>query len=103
MAPPTSRAELAAKISAVMLVLGILNWSWGYYDLLRLVVCATAAYLAWQAKQQKSERRMWIMAVIAILYNPIAPVHFERGVWMLLNLAAAAVFWIAATNPRRLL
>ena len=101
MAAKEQKFSIPAKIAAGMLVLGILDWSWGYYDLMRLIVCGAAAYVAWCAKQQKGERLFWIMVVVAIIYNPISPVHFERALWVALNLATAAAFWLAATNPKR--
>ncbi len=103
-APKMPTIAVPAKISAAMLLLGVFpSWSYGYYDLLRLVVCGSAAYIAWFAKQQKSERLLWIMGFVAVLYNPFAPIDLNRGLWSLLNLAAAAVFWIAATDLKRIL
>ena len=101
MADKGQKFAIPAKVAAGMLVLGIFDWLWGYYDLMRLIVCGAAGYIAWCVKQQKGERLFWVMVVVAIIYNPIAPVHFERTLWILLNLASATAFWIAATNPKR--
>ena len=103
-APKIPTIAVPAKISAAMLLLGVFpSWSYGYYDLLRLVVCGSAGYIAWFAKQQKSERLLWIMGFVAVLYNPFVPVYLDRGLWSLLNLAGAAVFWITATDPKRMM
>ncbi len=100
----SSNVTIAAKVSAAMLVLAVFpTWSIGYYDLLRLVVCLSAVYIALYAKRvAKSDRLLWIMIVIALLYNPISPIYVNRGLWSLLHLVAAAVFWITATSPKRL-
>ncbi len=92
-----------AKVSAVLLALTLLpSWSYGYYQLLRIIVCASAAYVAWDANREKRERLMWIMVVLAILYNPVSPIYLDSSVRLLINMAAAAVFWVAATNPKRI-
>jgi len=104
MASDGPKITVPAKVSAALPLLAVFpSWSYGYYDLLRLVVCASAAYVAWYAKSQKGDRLLWIMVFLAMLYNPFMPVYLDRGLWSLLNLVAAAVFWIAATNPKRIL
>jgi len=103
MAPEALKIAIPAKVAAVLLVVAVVQWSWDYYDILRLAVCGIAGYTAWWAKQQKSDRLLWIMVAVAAVYNPIAPVHFERNVWILLHLGSAALFWLVATKPKRLL
>ncbi len=101
MVPDEKKIGIPAKVAAVMLVIGVLTWSWDYYDLLRVVVCACAAYVAWFARLRKNEPLFWVMLVCAIIYNPVAVLHFSHSVWILLNLASAAAFWVAATDPKR--
>jgi len=42
----------------------------------------------------------WIFAVLAVLFNPIAPVHLQRATWqvvdagaIIVTVLAAATFW----------
>lgn len=104
MAGEDSQLTVPAKVSAAMLVLAIFpRWSYGYQNLLRMVVCLSAAYIALYAKRKlKSDRLLWIMVFLALLYNPVAPVYLDGGFQSLLHLAAAVVFWLAATNTKRL-
>ena len=83
---------------AVALVGALAHWPYGYYQLLRWIVCAGAAFLAWRASQDG--RTWWILGFVglALLFNPISVVHFRRGEWAWIDLLTAAVFLVF---PRR--
>ncbi|MBR7619984.1 hypothetical protein JKL49_11350 [Phenylobacterium sp. 20VBR1] len=79
-------------------------WPYGFYMLMRLVVCGAAAYLAYSILQRGAARWLgWAFVALAILYNPVFKVHFERETWVLINLASAFPFGIAGWmgRPRR--
>ena len=78
--------------SAIMLLLAILPLPYGYYTLLRLIVCGTAIYLAWFTKLINKMGWMWCMSFIAILFNPFIPIRFDRELWVLLDVVVAVVF-----------
>lgn len=81
--------------SVVMLFLAIPPiWPYGYFQLLRWVVTATAVYNGYLA--HKADSRAWTLAmgVIAILFNPIAPIFLAKGVWVFLDIGVAVVFLI---------
>ena len=67
--------------SIALLVLAVVNrWPYGFYTLLRLVVCASAIFLAVQAQELAKNQWAWIMGAIAILFNPMAPLLRVRPV-----------------------
>jgi hypothetical protein len=77
-----------------MLVLALGRWPYGYYMLLRVVVAATALLLAGLIYQQAKSFTLWLglFLIVAIVFNPIVPLHLTRGVWSILNVLAAAIF-----------
>jgi len=81
-------------IPAGMLVLAIGRWPYGYYTLLRVVVLAGGLLLAALIYQRMKTFTIWIglFLIVAIVFNPIVPLHLTRGVWSILNLAGAALF-----------
>ena len=79
-------------ISIVMLLVAILPMPYGYYTLVRLVVCGTAIYLTWFAKTINRQGWMWIMGFITLLFNPLIPIYLDRGTWSLVDLAVVVVF-----------
>jgi hypothetical protein len=81
-------------IPAAMLVLALGRWPCGYYMLLRVVVVAAALLLAGLIYQQAKSNTVWfgLFLIVAIVFNPIVPLHLTRGVWSILNVAAAVTF-----------
>jgi hypothetical protein len=81
-------------IPAGMLILAIGRWPYGYYMLLRVVVSAAALLLATLIYQHAKSFTMWVglFLIVAIVFNPIVPLHLTRAVWSILNLAGAALF-----------
>jgi len=77
-----------------MLLLAIAPLPYGYYTFLRLVVMLGAAAIAWQAYQQKQSANAEAISfgLLALLFNPIIPVHLTRELWMFIDLGAAALF-----------
>jgi hypothetical protein len=63
----------------------------GYYTLLRWVCCAVFAYLALQAFAWEKHGWSWVLRVMAVLYNPIIPVHLSRDTWTTINVIAIGV------------
>ena len=70
------------------------RWPYSFYVLMRLVVCGSAAYLALGAYRDKSQSWMWIMGAVALLFNPLVPVHMSRHDWQRLDVVGAFVFAI---------
>lgn len=63
------------------------------YLLSRWVICAAGIY---GAVNLKSPWR-WALAVVAVLFNPIASIHLGPDLWIFADGAAAAVFFISAS------
>lgn len=78
--------------AAVMLLLALIPLPYGFYHLVRLVVCIASGFLAWQLFQTKRHGWMIVMGILAILFNPISPIFLTREFWMLLDLVAANLF-----------
>ena len=53
------------------------------------VSCAMAAYKVFQGRNFGFHG--WACVAIAGLYNPMVPIYLKRGVWMVLDLVAAAL------------
>lgn len=79
---------------AVLLVAALLPWPYGYYGLLRLVVFAVGTWIAYEQWRFDDAVSGWVVAFggVALLYNPIMPVHLTREIWSVLNVATAVLF-----------
>jgi hypothetical protein len=80
-------------VVAALLVSAVAHWPYGYYELLRWVVCAGAVWLAVLDYREGSKATAWVivLGLVAILFNPIAPVYLSRKAWFFLDLLAAAI------------
>lgn len=89
------------------LVVALLLWAliptnpYGYYSVMRWIVCATFIYLAVQSSQQQQQAWIWVWGVAAGIYNPIFPVHATREFWTLVNIVTIGVVVFGAFTARR--
>ena len=94
------RARIASTIPQTVAI-GMLAWAlvptnpYGYYILLRFVVCGVCAYLAVRAYQIAKVPWVWVLGITALLYNPLIRVHLTREIWSVVNVATILV--LAAT------
>jgi hypothetical protein len=81
-------------IPIVLLLIAAAPMPYGYYTFLRIVVCisgAVFAYIAW-SYGRIGQTLAVAMALFAILFNPVFPVHLKRAEWLYLNILGAALF-----------
>lgn len=64
---------------------------YGYYSVMRWLVCASCAWLALRSHRNGQEEWTWGWGVIAGIYNPIFPVHANREIWSIVNVVTIAV------------
>lgn len=64
---------------------------YGYYVLLRWIVCPCFAYTAAQALMKQKMNWVWILGVTAAIYNPLIPLHLDRELWSVLNLVGIGI------------
>lgn len=81
--------------SIVLLMVAVFGrWPYSFYVFMRFVACGSAAYLALGAHRDKSRLWTWVMGAVALLFNPLVPVHMSRHDWQRLDVVGAFVFAI---------
>ncbi len=99
-----TRNRLAAPllIAIVMLLVAIPSvWPYSYYQVLRWVVAGTAAFAAYEAFGRGKRGWTWVLAGVAILFNPIAPIFLDKSTWVVLDLVVAGAFAIFLVTEQR--
>ena len=87
---------LVAKLIAVGMLLGTLSHPpYGYYNLLRFVVCGVAGYAAFRASEIGKKGWGLTFVVVALLFNPVIPVHLGREAWVLVDLGIALLLLVS--------
>lgn len=76
-----------------MLFLAFLDLPYGYYMILRFIVCGCCGYLAYAEYEEKQKTTKWVIvfAGIALLFNPFIPIHLGREAWTIIDPAVAAL------------
>jgi hypothetical protein len=84
------KKNILTIISAIFLFLAMLDsWPYGFFTLLRFVVFATMAYIAWVAYELKREKWIWIFGFLAVIFNPFIPLYFGREFWVIVDFIVA--------------
>ncbi len=74
---------------------------YGYYIVLRWVCCAAFTYLALKALAQGKEGWVWVLGVIAVIYNPIVRIHLTREIWSVVNIATVIIATLSVLVLKR--
>ncbi len=85
--------------SAALLLLALAPFPYAYYQLLRFFVAGVAAHEAYLSFVERRRAWCWTWIAIAIVFNPLVPIHFGRTIWNAVDVAAAVVFAFAGV-PR---
>jgi hypothetical protein len=80
-------------IPTILLVIAVSRLPYGYYTFLRIVTCGVALFLAIAGFQERPAIQVWsaLLILIAVLFNPLAPIHLHRSTWFYLDLGTAFV------------
>lgn len=87
-------------VAAVLLIWALERHPYTYYVLLRWVVCGTGAYSAFVASSSDKTAWTWVLGIIAVIFNPLIPVHLDRNTWAAIDVAAAGVFVVSTFFAR---
>ena len=86
---------------ALAAFVAIADMPYGYYTLMRLVVCATFVFVVAIAAMSRQLWAVWLYGMFALLFNPIVPVHLAKSLWRPLDFIAGAILLAAAFVVRR--
>lgn len=66
-----------------------------YYQLMNWAVVMASLVIIWQANRQKKYAWGWLFALVAIIFNPIAPIYLNQDIWRIADLVVAGIFVIS--------
>ncbi len=88
-------------LAAAMLIAALGRHPYGYYTLLRWVVCAVSAFSAVRAHEAKRTRWTWAFAVVALVFNPLLPVLRDRDTWAPVDVAVSLLLIVSVFTVDR--
>ena len=89
------RSHLAWWLPMAGLTIGLVSWPYGYYVLLRILVCGSCVLLANLSAASGLKNWTWLLGGLAVLYNPIFVIHLDRDLWSVINFAT---IWVLAIH-----
>ena len=92
---------IPAAVAALALFAALGEWPYGYYTLLRLLVCGAGAYTAFVMYQWQKVGLAWLFGFIAVLFNPIVTVHLSRALWQPMDVICGTVFALVAIAVKK--
>src|SRR5208282_1045481 len=80
-------------VPTILLMIATLKLPDGYYTFTKIVTCGVAAILSF-AGSQGNPISQWsvLLALVAVLFNPVIPIHLSRPTWVFLDFGTAAAF-----------
>ena len=81
-------------IAGIALFIGILDLPYGYYQLLKWLICGAGAYGAYLSYEKKNLKWVWILGIITLIFNPLIPFHFVKESWKTIDLIAGVIFCV---------
>ena len=84
---------LIGIVAACWFLFGAAHWHpYSYYTMLRWAVTLTSAAVAYRLASAERLRGIWpLYAILAVLFNPLAPISLHRAQWKPIDRIAAVV------------
>lgn len=85
-----------AKLAIAVLLITIFPWSYPVYMLGKIPVCIAGAYYCVKSyeKDKPQVSTFWYFLLIAILFNPLVPVHLYFSIfWIIADIFVAIYFY----------
>lgn len=86
---------IPSVIAAAMLFISLGHLPYGYYTLLRLVVCGSATFVAFVGYSGSKIWAAWLFGFVAVLFNPFVKIHFHKDAWQVLDFICAILFIVS--------
>jgi len=98
-------SSLISLVAALACFGGIATLPYSFYMLLRCVATATALFLIVREGKRLPPIIVFLLVVVALLFNPLFPVHLGRKgkeVWQILDGVSGLIFvWASALCTRK--
>ena len=90
-------------VAGALLLLAIPDglWPYAYYQALRWAIVAAGIMLACEAASHGRQGWVWVMAILAIVFNPIEPFYFGKELWVIVDIMAATIMFAYGASRSR--
>lgn len=96
------------KMKNICIVCGILLliaipswWPYGFYTLLRWVICAVSGHIAYGFYKSKLTGWTFVFCAIAVLFNPLYPLSLNKSSWVAIDFISSILFFVSAYSIKK--
>lgn len=79
-------------VTSIALLVTVLPLPYFYYQILRWLVCTTLIILYVNSNKTGEQSPLIVWIIIAIIFNPVSPIHFPKSLWLIIDIATAGYF-----------
>ena len=81
-------------VSIISLLLGLFHMPYGYYFILKIIVCLTSIQNIYNIYTSFNtiNRMCWLLIGLVVLYNPFIKIPLGRFIWTLVNCFTIMIF-----------
>jgi|GEM_PF-517941 len=90
-----SKLLIIRIITIILLIWALADNPYSYYQILRWIITGIAGYLAYSAYKRENSVWAWIFVFIAILFNPLFPIHLNREAWSFINIIVVMILLVS--------
>jgi len=83
---------IPSLFAALCLLATLLDWPYGYYVFLRIVVFIAALFVIATAYKSQQFLSLGLWCIIAVLFNPIIKIPLSREVWQPIDFVCSVLF-----------
>ena len=88
--------KISRLIACGLLLVAIASLPYGYYWFLRIAITIIAGINAFSVFEKENKLLFIIFLAIAILFNPIIPIHLDKDTWAPIDLVSGLFFGVTA-------
>jgi hypothetical protein len=90
-----SLSVIARIVGSALLFWALARHPYGYFTLLRWVVCATAIYTSSVSIKVNRVPWAWVFGLIALIFNPLMPASIDRATWAYVDVAVGVLLLLS--------
>lgn len=76
-------------VLATLLLLCLLDFPYGYYQLVRFVATMVFGYLAYSTQQENKKNEVFVYISLAVLFQPFIKIALGRTLWNIVDVIVA--------------
>ena len=66
-----------------------------FWKFLEIITCAVSVVVAVFSYHAERMWAVWLLGFVAVLFNPLVPIHLTREIWVVIDMIVATFFAVS--------